>query len=127
MRLKQESEELQDLEELSRIGYVGNFEVYVNTNDSGKIPHFHYRDADNWGKFHTCICILESKYFHHGNKQDVLNSKQRKDLQQFLESESEEFEGLTNWQVLVRQWNLNNYDVKVPKDISISNYRNNLR
>lgn len=115
---------IQDLEEMSRLGYVGEYEVYVNTNDSGKIPHFHLRKADDWNEFHTCICILEPKYFHHGNKQDVLNSKQRKELQAFMESKPKYAHEENNWYRLVVLWNENNSDVEIPDSVVQPDYRN---
>lgn len=30
-----------ELYEMARVGYMGDYEVYVNTDDPGIIPHFH--------------------------------------------------------------------------------------
>lgn len=49
---------------MARVGFTPDrYEVYVNTNDGGKIPHFHYRDANDWNRFHTCIKIDKPEYF----------------------------------------------------------------
>ena len=38
--------QLSKLEEMATIGRTSdNYEIVVFTNDPGKIPHFHYRDA----------------------------------------------------------------------------------
>lgn len=35
---------VKDIYEMARVGFTSDsFEVYVNTNDSGDTPHFHYR------------------------------------------------------------------------------------
>ena len=35
----------QDVFGMARVGFTPDrYEIYVNTNDSGKFPHFHYRD-----------------------------------------------------------------------------------
>lgn len=37
-------EEGKNLLEMSRIGFTNDgFEVYINTDDEGNYPHFHYR------------------------------------------------------------------------------------
>ena len=67
-----------NLTEMARIGFTDDmYEIYINTDDPGNIPHFHYRKANKWSEFHTCIKIASAEYFHHTGKEDVLNSKQR--------------------------------------------------
>ena len=88
-----------NLTEMARIGFTDDmYEIYINTDDPGNIPHFHYRKANEWDKFHTCIKIATAEYFHHTGKEDVLNSKQRKELVKFLSSKHETIENLTNYQ-----------------------------
>ena len=113
----------QDLLEMARVGYTNdNYEIYVNTNDSGKIPHFHYRDKDNWNNFHTCIQLKDAKYFLHGNKQNVLNSKQKKELILFLNKPYNKY--MNNWQAILELWNKNNSDVEVDEDLEMPDYKN---
>lgn len=118
--------EKQDIYGMSRVGYVGELEVYVNTNDAGNIPHFHLRDSNNWDKFHTCICIDKAEYFHHNGKEDILNSKQRKELQEFMLSKvsvdkyADKFEN--NWELVCFLWDMNNSSVNVPEGIKMPNY-----
>jgi len=37
--------------EMARIGITDDgYELYINSNDHGNIPHFHYRIPNNWEK-----------------------------------------------------------------------------
>jgi len=122
---KYEDETTKNLTEMARVGFTDDdYEIYVNTNDSGKIPHFHYRDSTDWNSFHTCIKMRSSEYFHHGNKQNILNNKQRKILVEFLSSVTviKNFNGLTNWQVMLSLWNMNNSDVTIDENFEMPNY-----
>lgn len=115
-----------DIYGMARVGYSGDLEVYVNTDDGGKIPHFHLRDKTDWNKFHTCIEILRPKYFHHEGKEDVLNTSERKELQKFIESPvrlkkyASMFEN--NWQLICFLWDMNNSDITVPDDATMPDY-----
>lgn len=111
--------------EMSQIGRFNDCTVYVRSNDAGKIPHFHIVDSNTLGNlFHTCIRIDKPEYFHHTGKEDVLNSKDRKDLIQFLkfEPKSKRYRGWTNWELLVDQWNINNSDVEIDEDQVMPDY-----
>ena len=112
------------LNEMAQIGKFDSYVVFVRTNDPGNIPHFHVWDANtHGGHFHTCVRLDEHEYFHHTGKEDVFNSKDRKDLYNFLNAPSEDEPEKTNWQVLVIEWNRNNSDRKVSKDLEIPDYR----
>lgn len=77
-------------------------------------------------EFYTCIRIDEASYFHHGCKEDMLNSKQRKQLVSFLMSphKYKRFSG-TNWEYLVFLWNNeNNSQANVEEDQPMPNYLN---
>lgn len=112
---------------IARVGYVDDvYEVYVNTNDEGNIPHFHFTDAKEWDKFHTCICIDKAAYFHHTGKEDVLNSSLRKSLQKFMTSPvklkklKDKF--TSNWELVCSMWDLNNSSMELD-DIKQPDYR----
>ena len=109
------------LQEMSRIGTIGNYEVYVNTNDAGQIPHFHFRDMDEWDKFHACIRSDSARYFPHNGKRSRLNSKLRKELVEFLNSKHRRLP-VTNWEYLLIQWNDNNSKVVVDESIKMPDY-----
>lgn len=109
------------LNEMARVGIIGGYEIYVHTDDPGKIPHFHIWDYSTKGeKFHTCIKIEVAEYFNHNGKEDKLNHKLKKELVDFLEKPYNTY--LTNWQLLLIMWNINNSDVKVDEDQEMPDY-----
>lgn len=120
---------LQNIEAMARVGFTSDrYEVYVNTNDGGKIPHFHYRDANDWSKFHTCIRIDLPEYFHHEGKSDILNSKQKRSLQKFMKSKvslnryKDKFSN--NWELICFMWDINNSDIQIDDTAQQPNYIN---
>lgn len=92
------------IEGMSRVGFTDDmYEVYVNTDDGGNIPHFHYRLKNNWNKFHTCIRLDKPEYFHHTGKEGVLSSNQLKKLIKFLHEPvaSNKYSSMfTNWELI---------------------------
>jgi len=121
---------LQKLEEMARLGFIkdkqgkkNEYEVYLYTNDPGKIAHFHMRDVETNGqKFNTYIEIEKAEYFHHEGKEDVLNSIQKQNLINFLNEKNSKFFDLTNYQVMIKFWNINNSDVEIDEETEIPNY-----
>ena len=110
-----------ELLEMALIGNVDEYTISINTNDGGYIPHFHIKDSNSNGKkFHTCVKIEKPEYFHHTGKEGVLNSKLRKELVNFLQSETEL--GTTHWKYLVATWNKNNSNRKLPIEIAMPDY-----
>jgi hypothetical protein len=124
--MKVQIRQLQNIYGMARVGYIGELEVYVNTNDAGNIPHFRLRDSDDWDKFHTCIKILSPEYFLHEGKEDILNSKQRKELQEFMESKvsvkryTNKFQN--NWELVCFLWDMNNSNISIPDNAEMPNY-----
>lgn len=115
---------MKDYTEMARIGITSNdYEIYINVDDTGIKPHFHYRKVNDWHAFHTCIMIEKPDYFHHGNKQDILNSKQKKELIEFLNSKSKNKRYESNWEYLVSMWNDNNSDVIIDESMEIPDYK----
>ena len=117
----------QNIEGMARIGFTpDNYEVYVDTDDGEKIPHFHYKLKTDWNKFHTCIQIEKPEYFHHTGKESVLNSKQIRLLTRFLKSPvalsqyAEKFS--SNFELIIFLWNINNSDVIVDPEAKIPDY-----
>lgn len=100
--------------------------VYVNTNDSGNIPHFHYVDLESNGKdFNVSIRIDVAQYFKHKRKMNNLSAEQKICLQEFLASSfaKKRFHG-TNWDYIVMMWNMNNSGIVVDEDLAMPDYRN---
>ena len=117
----------QNIYGMARVGYSGDLEVYVNTNDGGNIPHFHLRDPNNWDKFHTCIKITSAEYFPHEGKEDTLNSTQRKELYEFMSGKvslnkyKDKFDN--NWELVCFLWDMNNSNISIPDDAEMPDYR----
>jgi hypothetical protein len=72
----------------------------------GPIPHFHMVSKDK--SFDCCICIFDNYYFSHGTHQSVLNTEQRKLLNDFLSSQNHDSPCATNWQCIRYVWIVNN-------------------
>lgn len=113
-----------NLLEMARVGYTSdNYEVYVNTDDGGNIPHFHYRKGNpNNYEFHTCIKLKSPEYFHHTGKEDVLNNKQLKELIKFLQSSSKNKRYSSNWEQILSLWNDNNSSETVNEEQEMPDY-----
>ena len=121
--LNENTFEIEDkmLLEMASIGNIDNtLCVVIRMNDAGNIPHFHIMDKSTLGKkFHTCVKIETPEYFHHTGKVDVLNSKQRKSLVEFLKSSHRNG---TKWEMLIDLWNINNSTIKVDDNIDMPDY-----
>ena len=126
-KILEESEKLNStnhLQEMARIGNVGNFLISVFSNE-GPIPHFHFMNTTTGA--HGCIKILECSYFEHGKYKAKLNSGERKELQLFLEEQTFEKiyrDGTTNFNVICHEWNKNNPKHTIDIDTKIPDYRN---
>ena len=115
-----------DLMEMARVGFVSGLEIYVNTDDAGNIPHFHIRDSVDWEKFHTCVQIEKAEYFIHGNKNDLLNHKQKVALNTFmnqapsLSKYADRFKN--NWELVCFLWDINNSEMIISDDVKQPDY-----
>ena len=111
------------LMEMARVGFFDEYEIYIHTDDPGNIPHFHIWDAETKGnKYHTCIRIDKPEYFHHTGKEDILNSKDKKDLVKFLKSKPKNKRYDNYWQILVDEWNRNNSIIEIDPDQEMPDY-----
>lgn len=120
-----------NLTKMARVGFLNakpkkkkgssQYEVYVNTDDDGNIPHFHLRNAKDWSEFHSCIEFEDAKYFEHGNKNSELNTNLKKSLVEFFNKQAENFD-YTNWELALRLWNTNNRRVNVDTDLEMPDY-----
>lgn len=111
--------------EMAQVGPLDNkLIIYIRSNDGGNIPHFHIIDKKTLGKkFHTCVEIKTNKYFHHTGKEDILNSKQRKNLNDFFKQKHKSAKlNLTNWEYCLILWNDNNSNMNVPEDLEQPDY-----
>ena len=93
----------------SRIGYTEDgFEIFIGTDDPGRIPHFHYRNADR--SVNTSIQIMKAEYFFLGKYRGYLSREQRLNLQKFMLSSPDgcSFQNCSMWEYIVEVWNMNN-------------------
>lgn len=111
--------------EMARVGITeDNMDIIIRTDDPAKIPHFHIVDRNNPDSRNNegCIEILRANYFNHGSKQMILNSKQRKVLNDFLNQIPRNKAFDNNWKYIVALWNDNNSDVIIPDDAAMPDY-----
>lgn len=116
---------------MARIGYIPpnttkTIEVYVNTDDPGKIPHFHVRKYGKNRKFDWEVCIRfeSAEYFSHGAYKGKLpNQKIAKELDKMLRTVDKSSRGgFTYWELAIDEWNRNNSDILLPEDLEQPNY-----
>ena len=88
--------------EISKVGVV-KISVY---GGEGPVPHFHIEGKD----FSCCVCIFDNRYFDHGIHQDILNTKQLKELDRFMRDKSSINEKLTNWEAAKFIWEAANIE-----------------
>ena len=90
-------------DEMARVGFInGALEVYVWTDDAGKIPHVHVRGTNSNGdEFETCVKLQENDYFLHGHYTDTMNSKQRKEFDAFMRAKPSTPKYDTNYELAV--------------------------
>ena len=110
------------LMEMATVGKLNNLlTVIIRTNDPGNIPHFHIVDNETFGsKFHTCVKIEKPEYFIHTGKEDILNSKLRKELIEFFGC-SDKW-GVNHWDIVLQEWNRNNSHIEIDPHTPMPDY-----
>lgn len=118
------------LDEMARVGISDGLIVLVWTDDPGYIPHVHVIDASTKGKrLNTCVRLDKSAYFKHGSHTDTLNSAQRKEFDDFMNSKPKNGRFGSNYEYACVLWNDNNSSVELelPLDdngnVVVPNYR----
>ena len=104
---------------LTNIKSIGACSLHVYANEGTK-PHFHLICKE--AKFHCCIRLDCNYYFPHQNYRGTLNSRQRKELNDFLDT-IKYFKDLditaSIWKAMSIYWNLNK--AKEAKEVNIDN------
>lgn len=120
-----------DILEMARVGFIPvgsnkTIEVYVHTDDPGKVPHFHVRKYGKDGRFdwETCIRYDSPEYFFHGKYKDKLpDRKIAKQLDTMLRTiNTKSRSKSTFWEECVDEWNRNNSDVQLDINIDQPDY-----
>lgn len=113
--IQQSHKQDDQFDEIARVGFIGEhneLEVFVRTDDTGSVPHFHVRDHETKGEiFEACVELFANRYFHHEHLSDVLSSSQRTLLAEFMESPNDYFP--SNYEATIYAWNANNETRKV--------------
>lgn len=79
--------EFYDEDNIARIGFVGNLELYINTDDVCSLPHFHICDRGTKGIiFHTTICLDDAVYF---NSEEVAKQALKDVVELFMKKHPE--------------------------------------
>ena len=110
---------------MARIGFIPvgaseTAEVYVHTDDAGKVPHFHVRGYHAGGKgfdWEACVKYLSAEYFFHGYDRAEIPSGANisgKNLNRFFDAKKPD--GRTYWEIAVNAWNDNNSGMELPSD-----------
>ena len=114
-------DDIHKLEEMSEVGRKNNIIIKVFARE-GNIPHFHIITTQ--GKS-TCLQFKKNAYFLHGKYTDTLNNKDLKTVIDILNYKRTELNGLTNWQLAIIGWNMNNPDKnkQLPLDLKMPSYK----
>lgn len=108
------------LEEMSEIGRQNQFIIKVFGRE-GYIPHFHIYMLDGRK---ACLQFKENAYFPHNQYTNTLTNTELKEIMNFLNDKNDKIDTITNWQMCVIVWNMNNVDSKkqLDKDLIMPNY-----
>lgn len=109
--------------EMAKIGRFKNLYIYIWMNDGGNVPHFHISDSSNYpnnSSIEIAVKIQLPEYFPHGGKYtDKLSTREVKELIRFLKSSED---GENNWEYLIKTWNRNNSNAKIPVNMPMPDY-----
>lgn len=82
------------------------FRVWIEPNE-GLVPHVHVVFKGKNGPETAYVCLCKAEYLS-GHDSRILNTKERKDLQRFFETEVETVRGtMTCWELAVFDWEQN--------------------
>ena len=90
---------------------IGECKIEVFPNE-GDIPHFHIRNEE--AKFDTCVKIYSAEQFIHGKHNGILNNKQCKALNKWLDMKPRG--KFTNWETIENIYFVFNPDCKFPEN-----------
>ncbi|WP_301198315.1 methionine adenosyltransferase [Bacteroides acidifaciens] len=96
---------------IARIGFFGDkheFEVYVVTDDTCMIPHFHVRDALKSGVLNASLRLDVYQYVLHGKSKDRLQDYTLSLLADFMAQPCRSPHYRNNYEYTVNIWNMNN-------------------
>lgn len=125
-RMKILSYAREDILGMSRIGYLnkeGNpkqkskFELYIYTDDAGKIPHMHIHID---GEHDACIMFDKAEYFIYGKNNNTVDINTAKMIDKLLRQPFNS--KITYWEYAIPMWNGNNSTMELPEDLEQPDY-----
>lgn len=93
----------------------GNKCCWIENSNNHNNQYFKYLDSFSYRKANSIarISLREPKYIIHknidGKSNWKLNNKEKKELIKLMNEPSESYEGLTNWQTTLVQYNFDNF------------------
>ncbi len=102
-----------------------SIEIFVNSDDGGKIPHFHVwkKLGGRRHEWEVCIKFESAEYFTHGKYKGTVPTKIAKEIDKTLrQKDTKDKYGRTNWDIAIEEWNRNNSDVTLPDDLVQPDY-----
>ncbi len=108
--------------EQAHIADINEKEVIVYTREGGNIPHIHILNPQD-KTFECCVRLDKAEYFCHGNKQNTLNTKDKKEFVACMNKSTKTRVGhFTNWEIAVLIWNQGNSQAQISDEIKMPNY-----
>ena len=96
------------INEMARVGQIDDLEVCIYNREGGNVPHVHIRDYATMGReFDACVKLESPEYFDHGCHTDILTTKQKHQLNDFMNSKPKYSAERTNYEFAVSMWNNN--------------------
>ena len=112
--------------DMELIGFVSlkkysDIEVYVQTYDVARVPHFHVRKHlhGNVYEWDIAIRVDSAKYFEHGKHKGRISTKLATDLDKMFRSIDKYAaygENKTYWKLAIEMWNSQNATMYNPDD-----------
>lgn len=99
------------LNEMARVGKIGEFEIQVWNREGGEVPHVHIYNDEPRGKntgLDACVQLEKSMYFPHGKHTGTMNASQRKEFNEFMHRPHRTGKFASNYEYAVFLWNDNN-------------------
>ena len=99
------------INEIARVGQIDDLEVCIYNREGSNVPHLHIRDYATMGReFDACVKLESPEYFDHGCHTDILSTKQKHQLNDFMNEAPAKGVFRTNYEKAVYMWNDNNSD-----------------
>ncbi len=107
---------------MAHVGNIHNTNCVCVYDNEGPVAHFHiFSGPAKRPVWETCIQFTTASYFHHSGKEGRLDSKEKKDLINFMNSPHKGL-SITNWQYAKTLWNDNNPQWEIDANTPMPDY-----